>query len=239
MVVLDAETQCELSWHSWSVLVEVDPEIGRYVPRWVRPVVAVRQWIAARQVEARLRRTCKGGRLPILPRGDAGPKAAGRGPVEMTTVLVESHDVWADAAPMITETVVRRAPGHGLKALNEFQKATALRYAGLVERASSVAGPGTGSSGGISDGGASTRIEIAAAVRQSREAIGNGLVKLGSDKGQKRLQGRPISVAELLDAVCLEGRSIRSVLWRAGWPVTKATKQDGGLYEPEVWSDLV
>lgn len=68
--------------------------------------------------------------LPKLGAGDAGPLAAGRGPLQAETLLVESHDQNADAAPMVPVMVVRSMVGHGFKALDPERQETARRYAG-------------------------------------------------------------------------------------------------------------
>lgn len=166
--------------------------------------------------------------LPRLPVGDPGPRAAGRGPLALETVLVESHDRDADAASMVPAVVVRSMVDHGFRALSHEHQATARRYAGWVERQASPGSPGPSGSGGISDGGAVSRCEIAERVRRAHPAIGSDLEGLMAKGHSDRGHGRPLLVLELVNAVCLEGRSIRSTVRAAGWPTTNGNLAAAG-----------
>lgn len=73
-----------------------------------------------------------------------------------------------------------------------------------------------------------TRCEIARQVRRAHLAVGSDLVDLNSVGNADRGHGRPLLVIELVNAVCLEGRSIRSVIKAAGWPVTNSNRDAAG-----------
>lgn len=172
------------------------------------------------RAEARVAGQVAGYTAPHLdPGGDLpyGPARPGLDRVEIEETGIDP----ATGRDRQVRRVVRRRRGPmALAILPAALKATAERYAALVE----AVGASRGSSldapvrGGVSDGGATARCRLAQRLRRARRAIGTGLIlrpqRHGGTVGRRRL---PVSALELIEAVCVRGWSLEQLLKRRGW----------------------
>jgi hypothetical protein len=158
--------------------------------------------------------------------GERAPVGAAR--PEMDLVLIsgakpDARDKVPEAATVGLPVARRRVP-NVLRRMDErdARRVAADRYATATEKVGSVAGAsaeGFKADGGAAttDGGVTTRILHAgtiSAVERVLSAAGLAIQPGRQDAGSAR---RAISARALIDAICLEGRDMRSVLIAAGW----------------------
>lgn len=157
--------------------------------------------------------------LPLIPHGDRGPAALGRGPLEVAEIRVEEYDPNRGYMRKMPRKVVRRRRGDAMKALNNHQRRAAESYAALVARVTSLGGPRDDApKRGISDGGAFGRCRDAMQLAEIRAHIGQRPVSLPKRICTDLYPCWPIPLLDLIDAVCVEGLSIRQVIEHYGWP---------------------
>ena len=181
---------------------------------------ALAQRAVRARAEAALARQVTNWRAPVIDR-DAGPsRSVARGALEAADVGVM---VWSERdRAMVPETdkVVRRSPSRTLRALPPGERNTAEIYAALVEqrgamRCLDLAAP----SGGGGDGMAPLRRALRGVnLSKAEAAIGDGLALKARRRSRLDMPlRRAIPVRNLVDAVCLDGRTISDVLGRHGW----------------------
>jgi len=130
-----------------------------------------------------------------------------------------------DGAPMpATERVVRREASRTLRGLAPDDRNTAEIYAGLVERRGAVRCVDLLSAGGCGDGMAQLRRAMSMVnLSKAEAAIGDGLaIRAMRWARPDQPVRRAIPVRGLVDAICLDGKSISDVLGRHGWARNKA-----------------
>jgi|GEM_PF-1396518 len=168
--------------------------------------------------------------LAEVGEGERAPAGAARAPVEAIaakgtapapTVFGGSAEAFELVAPSVRATC-RRLPAV-LRRIDagDGRRLAAEAYAAAVEKIGSVAG--ASAEGGLSDGGAATNDGgVTTRIRHARtiaavEAFlsGAGVVLRPNPKGGGGR--RPITARQLMDALCLEGCDVKSVLTRAGW----------------------
>lgn len=187
------------------------------------PVLA-RRAIAARR-EAELARLVANWQVPSVAR-DAGPsRAAGRGGLEAADVAVMAWSEREQAMVPQVDRVVRRAASRTLRGLPPGERNTAEIYAGLAEQRGAMRCPDlVSAAGGGGDGMADLRRALRGInLSLAEAAIGDGLALKAQRRSRTDLpMRRAVRVRALVDAVCLDGRTISDVLGRHGWARNKA-----------------
>jgi len=132
----------------------------------------------------------------------------------------------AEAAQPIAPSVraTRRALPLVLRRMDEgdARRVASDRYAHASEKVGSVAGvsaEGVKADGGpaTNDGGVTTRILHAGTIRAVEAVLARAGVILRPSARGGGGQRCPITARELMGAICLEGRDIKSILTAAGW----------------------
>lgn len=169
------------------------------------------------KAEARLAGRVAGYTPPCLEPGGEMPFGPARGGLER--VEIDELDGGALAAERGNpRLVVRRRRGPGaLSGLRAELRRAAVRYAALVE---AVAAPGgldlDGARGsGLSDGGATSRCVLAHRLDRARAAIGDAPVL--HPRFVARSDRALVTVADLVDRVCVDGWTLELVLRSRGW----------------------
>lgn len=168
--------------------------------------------------------------------GERSPLGMAARPVALERVMERGRGGGAGAMTLPGHKTAVRAPARALAVLpvNDPRRRAADLIAGAYERIGSVAGScgeGGDTSGGQSDGGATTRIKHAERIRLI-EAVANGWsidrrhgrVARGPERValpvQRRVPGRlQIKAFPLLVALCVEGRDMAQILVAHGWTV--------------------
>lgn len=183
--------------------------------------------------------------LPPESCGPDMPAAPARGPVKAIQPLSmvrteEGYDLrhtgfrGRDAArvrDVFDEMADQARRAGGFDPFTLRQKDTARAYAALVERHSARGLKGrsietmTGGGGSWGDGGALVRIlQEGEKITKMRAAVGDALAL---EVRRARKPGRTaIRLIDLVDAVCLEGRTISDVLGRFGWAAFGKARAD-------------
>jgi len=133
-----------------------------------------------------------------------------------------SAEVDQPIAPSMSAT--RRAMPVVLRRMRECdaRRVASDRYAHASEKIGSVAGvsaEGAKTDGGAAsnDGGATTRILHAGTIRAVERVLAVAGVILSPSARGGAGHRRAITARALMDAICLEGRDIKSILTAAGW----------------------
>lgn len=128
----------------------------------------------------------------------------------------------ARAADVFDEMARQARRAGGEDPFTPRQKAAGRIYAALVERHSAVGLKGrsietmlTGRGGGGGDGVMDIILDEGAAIAAMRAAVGDGWALVVVRKSKRKRT--PLSVAELVDRVCLRGETISDVLLACGW----------------------
>lgn len=156
---------------------------------------------------------------PNHPHGDAGPRAAARGPLELAEI---AYDYAGGRGPTgRTMVAVVRRESQGMRGLTERQRQTLEIYAATVEALTAVScGAMVGGSGGSRspDGGRLERAHRAIRMRRLRDALRKVYVPLVDRESTAPPEGKPITFLALIEGVALWRRSLSDVLVDHGWP---------------------
>ena len=152
--------------------------------------------------------------------GDAGPNAPGRGPVVPGRVVDRAYSAReGDWVPSITK-VVRRGRSAELDMLPPDLRATAERFevlAAAVGRMACVDPSASPARGRLSDGGAASRCDDAAALAAAVRAIGDVAILKGRYASAHADRRRAITARDAVEAFCVKGWSMRRLLGQRGW----------------------
>lgn len=154
-----------------------------------------------------------------------GPARGGLVNVEMLEPAIDPKT----GRDVVKKTEVRKRRGpSALASMPISLRLAAETYAALVEAHKSPGGPAPAGprGGGISDGGATSRCELARRLGLAVEAIGDESIRFppGSAMDADRPR-RIVTVRRLVDLVCLKGWSIRRVLASHGWSRAKSRQK--------------